>query len=826
MKFTAALFLFLLSLPAFAQLKGKVTNAEGKGIPYVSVIVAGTYNGTSSNQEGEYTLNVKESGNYTIIVQSLGYKTREFTTQIAAFPYELNVTLETENYNLNEVVISNKDNPANTIIRSAIASRKANGEKTAQYTADFYSKGIFRIKDVPEKFLWFKVGGLQNILDPSGSGVLYLSETVSEIKYQKPDKLHERVIASKLSGSDNGYSFNTAASADFDFYENYIAFSINAVSPIADNAFDYYNYTLESAFYDLNKNLINKIKVTSKRESEPAFNGYIYIVQDSWQLYAVSLSIKGTQIRQDLLNTLLIQQNFGYNATDKIWSKNVQTLDFEASVFGAGLSGRFSYVYSNYNFNPGFDRKSFTNEISSFEVDANKKQPSYWNESRPIPLTSEEKNDYVKKDELEAVTSTEAYKDSLDKQNNRFRLLAPIIGYNYNNTNENWTLSYTGIIRKLGFNTVQAYHLAPSFYFTKRNPDKLTYTTFGTDLNYGFAEKRFRAMGTISRKFNNTTNRIVTINGGNTIEQFNPERPINRIVNSISTLFFRDNYMKLYDNSFLRLSYQEEPVNGIYLFGTIEYTQRRSLFNNTDFSTLKDKYDPYTSNNPLAPLDYTSPAFLKHHMYKTSISASFFPGQKYQMRPSGKYNVEETGLPKIFLKYEKGFEASVKDYNFDHLSARVTYDVTFGNKGRLGTSFRGGTFFNSGDIAFTDFRHFNGNQTYVGKSERYLNVFNLLPYYTHSTNDKYLETHIEHNFNGFITNSIPLLNKLDYHLVAGYHLLNVPERNPYMEFTVGLDNVGFGKFRFLRVDYVRSYESGFKAHGVVLGLTFLDFLEF
>jgi len=47
-----------------------------------------------------------------------------------------------------------------------------------------------------------------------------------------------------------------------------------------------------------------------------------------------------------------------------------------------------------------------------------------------------------------------------------------------------------------------------------------------------------------------------------------------------------------------------------------------------------------------------------------------------------------------------------------------------------------------------------------------------------------------------------------------------------MEFTVGLDNVGWGKFRFLRVDYVRSYESGFRAHGVVLGLTFLDFLEF
>lgn len=826
MKKAFVILFFIASLPLFAQIRGKITGSNNEMVPYASVIVAGTYNGTSSNQDGEYTLQLKDKGNYTIIIQSIGYKTREIAVEVNHFPYELNMVMETENYTLNEVVISNTDNPANSIIKSAIAAREENSSKTKEFTANFYSKGIFRIKDVPEKFLWFKVGGLQSVLDPSGSGVLYLSETVSEIKYQKPNKLHERIIASKLSGSDNGYSFNNAASADFDFYENYIAFSINAISPIADNAFNYYNYTLENTFYDINKNLINKIKVTPKRESDPAFNGYVYIVDNSWQLYAVSLSIKGKQVRQDLLNTLLIQQNFGYNATDKIWSKNVQTLDFEASLFGAGLSGRFSYVYSNYNFSPAFNKSSFNNELSVVEADANKKQVSYWNDYRPIPLTSEEKNDYIKKDEIEVLTSSKAYKDSLDKKNNRFRVLSPIFGYNYNNTHENWTISYTGIVRKLGFNTVQAYHLAPSFYFTKRNPDKVTYTTFGTDLNYGFAEKRFRAMGTISRKFNNTTNRIVTVNGGANIEQYNPERPINRIINSISTLFFRDNYMKLYDNSFLRLSYQEEPVNGIYLFGTLEYTQRRPLPNNTNFSTLKDLYDPYTSNNPLLPNDYSTPAFLKHHMYKASVSASFFPGQKYQTRPSGKYNIDETGLPKLYLKYEKGFESSVKDYNFDHLSARITYDVTLGNTGRLGTSFRGGTFFNSGDIAFTDYRHFNGNQTYVGKSERYLNVFNLLPYYTHSTNDKYFETHIEHNFNGYITNNIPVLNKLDYHLVAGYHLLNVPERNPYMEFTVGLDNVGWGKFRFLRVDYVRSYESGFRAHGVVVGLTFLDFLEF
>ena len=37
--------------------------------------------------------------------------------------------------------------------------------------------------------------------------------------------------------------------------------------------------------------IINKIKVTPKRITEPAMEGYIYIVDDSWEIYAVDLSI-------------------------------------------------------------------------------------------------------------------------------------------------------------------------------------------------------------------------------------------------------------------------------------------------------------------------------------------------------------------------------------------------------------------------------------------------------------------------------------------------------------------------------------------------------
>jgi hypothetical protein len=73
-------------------------------------------------------------------------------------------------------------------------------------------------------------------------------------------------------------------------------------------------------------------------------------------------------------------------------------------------------------------------------------------------------------------------------------------------------------------------------------------------------------------------------------------------------------------------------------------------------------------------------------------------------------------------------------------------------------------------------------------------------------------------------NKIPLLKNLQSQLVLGFHNLAVPNRNPYQEFTIGLDNLGFGKFRFFRLDYIRSYQNGYQGDGVIFGLKLLNLL--
>jgi len=808
-----------------AQIKGTVTDEKGNPLPFVSVYLENTYTGTTTNDQGKYELTAGRPSKYVVVFQYLGYKTKKVKYVIEKFTQELNMQLEEENITLNEVVIDKKNNPANEVIRNAIASKKENAESTSKYTADFYSRGIFKIKDAPKAIMGQKFDYFDEVLDSTRSGILYLSETISKIAFQKPDKLKETIVASKVSGNDNGFSFNNAASANFDFYENYIPFQVNIISPIADNAFNYYKFKLEGTFFDKDNHQINKVKVIPKRTSEPVVEGYIYIVDDSWAIYATDLSIKGDQVQAPALTQLWLKQSYSYNSRNKIWTKTTQTLDFSAGIFDIKVSGRFTYVYTNYVFEPKFEKKTFGAEVLNFETDANKKDNLFWDKIRPVPLTSEETLDYIKKDALQEKKKSKTYLDSVDAKSNKLGVLDMITGYSYKNSYKKWSANYDGLIRGISFNTVQGYRFKTGLSFTKRDDEKRTFSSISTDFEYGISEKKLRATVGYVNRFNNTNYSEFRISGGSSTEQFNPENPISRFVNTISTLFFKDNYMKLYEKNFVKASFGREIVNGLFMNAAIDYSERKPLWNTTDQVYFQDKNDAYTSNNPLLPYDFETPAFAKHNLVKGSINARITFGQQYWTRPDGKFNFKNDDYPVVYLGYEKGFAGSRKKYDFDHLNARLTYDITIGNKGNLAINAKAGKFFNAEGISFVDYKHFNGNQTHIGQSDRYLNVFNFMPYYLNSTNDAYFEFHAEHNDQGYIMNKIPLLNKLKSTLVLGYHNLAVPDRSPYNEFTAGLDNLGFGKFRFFRIDYVHSYQYGKHADGVVFGLKLLNVLD-
>jgi hypothetical protein len=72
-------------------------------------------------------------------------------------------------------------------------------------------------------------------------------------------------------------------------------------------------------FYDANNQMINKIKVTATRDSEPVLKG-LY----SWAIMA-DLDIKGYRMKEEL-DVMTLKQNFGYNKNNKIWAKTHKVL--------------------------------------------------------------------------------------------------------------------------------------------------------------------------------------------------------------------------------------------------------------------------------------------------------------------------------------------------------------------------------------------------------------------------------------------------------------------------------------------------------------------
>ncbi|MBB6680893.1 carboxypeptidase-like regulatory domain-containing protein [Aequorivita sp. 609] len=826
MKIKLLLLVFvLISTTISAQIVGKVTDTNGEPLPYVNIYLQNSYIGTTTNDDGNYSLNVSDKKEYKVSFQFLGYKTLTKNITAASFPYILNISLEEETTSLDEVVVDTSEDPAYRIIRKTIEQRKENLEKLSEYTADFYSRGLWHVKDVPEKIFGQEVGDFDGALDSTRTGIVYLSETISEIAYQKPDKFTEKIIASKVSGNDNGFSFNSAQSANISFYENTVELNAALVSPIANNALSYYNYKLDGVFYEGTK-LINKIKVTPKRPKDRVWHGYLYIVEEDWQLYGVELSTTGSAIQIPFVSDLLIKQNYKYDTDNDFWVKLSQTIDFGFGLLGMKGDGRFIAVYSNYDFKPEFTKKSFTNEVLSFKPEANKKDSLFWKGIRPVPLTNEELKDYIKKDSLQVLRSSKKYLDSIDAKSNKPGVMSLLTGYTYKNSYNKWSVGYEGPIRGVNFNTVQGWNSKAGLTFFKWYDDNQTNTlSAAVRADYGIAEDRFRFTAGILRNFNWKNKLRFSLSGGSKVAQFNDEEPISPLINTIATLFFERNYMKLYELNYGRLAYSQEVFNGLHLYASVAYENRQPLFNNTDYVTISNKDVSYTSNNPLFPNEFTNAAISEHNIVKSKLRARINFAQKYFSNPDMKFNIGDNKFPELNISVENGTAITESYYDYTHLEASLNQSISLGNKGQFYYNLKGGTIANGEGISFIDYKHFNGNQTRVGTSPNYTNVFNLMPYYEFSTNKSYFEGHLEHDFRGWILGKIPGINQLNLNLVAGAHFLSTEERKPYSEVSIGIDNLGFGKFRLLRVDYVRSYYNGGSQGAFIFGLKFIDLLR-
>jgi len=115
-------FLFLCSLQMWGQTKtvtGEVVDSEGIPIPGVNIIVKNTTNGTDTDFDGKFSIQIPDNDKTTLVFSSIGYTKQEIAIKNQNF---ISVILSTSVEGLDEVVVVGYGNQKKRNLTGAVAS--------------------------------------------------------------------------------------------------------------------------------------------------------------------------------------------------------------------------------------------------------------------------------------------------------------------------------------------------------------------------------------------------------------------------------------------------------------------------------------------------------------------------------------------------------------------------------------------------------------------------------------------------------------------------------------------------------------------------------
>ena len=807
--FFCLIFFVCSALYSYSQkVSGLVTGKDGKPVQYASVFVKGTSIGTNANAEGKYFLELSP-GQYTLVSQHVNFKKEEKLIVCGKDDLVVNFVLDTLVVVMTEVIIKKGVDPAYEIIRNTIDKRKYYQAQLNKFECEVYTKGQLRVRSYPERILGRKIDFEDG--DTSKKKMLYLSETISLYSVQKPDKERIEVISSKVSGNSDAYGLS--APRFFSFYDNNIFIgneqnpnnTLNPrgfISPISDNALYYYKYKFEGDFQEDDKT-ISRIKVIPRRKYEPLFEGYINIVVDDWRIHSVQLMLT-KQSQMQFLDSLKIEQLYRPVQGDT-WAIMSQVMYPWARILGIDAYGSFVNIYSNFNFDPNFDKKHFNNTLLKYNEGSNKKNDEYWETTRPVPLQDEEKHDYQFKDSIEWVRQQPAYLDSIEKFRNQLNILGALVfEQSFVTTSNRTEVTFRPLSELVSFTAFEGLVLNPAFTWTKRL-DSSIYSrrsiSVAPSIRYGFVNKHVNAHLTVRYNFGKQNAHQIAVSGGKRVFQFNNYSPIGPRGNTASSLLGKENRMKTYEAYYFRGSYTQNIGNGFTWIAGFQYQDRMPLNNVTNYSIFKKK-DLYTPNYPH---ELVNENIKRHQVFVGLLRLNWQPGTRFIELPEQRINIGSKS-PIFSLEYVQsipGFLGAEGDFSKWKFS--IKDELNFRLKGNFSYRLGVGGFLNKTEVPLPDFQHFNGNISSFA-TER-VNSFQLLPLYQFSNTEKfYALGHIEHNFNGLLTNKIPGIKRLNLYLVTGANAWYINHDNYYFEWFVGFDNI-FKQFRF---DIVQSYLNGKK----------------
>jgi hypothetical protein len=810
------LFIFPVISVSSQTIEGMVKDAEGQILPFASVLVKGTPLGVSANQEGKFSIHLSP-GKYVLDCHYVGYTTSSKQITVDSTDQKVNFVLTRQKLTLKEVVINqNAEDPAYEIIRNAIKKRRFYQTQVKAFQAQVYIKGMIRMINLPERVLGKKIpedDRSEMGLDSSGKGIIYLTESVTKVSAEEPDKLKLEVVSTRVSGN-NGLGFSFPAFLSFYHNNVNIADELNPrgfVSPIADNAMSFYKYKFMGSFFE-DGNEVNVITVMPKRNYEPLFSGIINITENDWRIYSCDLSLtKKSQL--EILDTLEIKQ-IHMPVEKDIWRIKNQVMHFSFNQFGLKAEGNFVNVYSDYNLNPHFPKGFFDRVVIKYDTAVNKKPHAYWDSIRPVPLEPQEVKDYQTKDSAFASKqdSSKQNLDSLRKKQGPLKL-TQIFWSGVNRTHYSYTnpyqVQFDPLLKTLQYNTVEGLAINPSLVISKSSKKLKTKISFIADARYGFNNNHFNPWAGL--KFSSIDvfdpdkamkNQSFFVAGGKRVSQFFKESQISPLANSVGTLLYGTNDMKIYENYFAKTGFTKTWESGVNFLIEAEYEDRLPIDNTTDFILNKKWQYRFTTNYPVEIL---SSQFPRHQAVLARISVSVQPGQHYIQFPTYRMAIGST-YPAFTFNYTKGFKNIFgSDVDYDKWSFNVADNNNLKLAGVIKYSVTIGGFLNNQSVFAQDYKHFYSSYSHI--AGEYVKSLQLASTYQFSNiSNFYSELLFEHHSNGLLTNKIPGFKRLKWNLVEGANALYINPGTRYSEVFVGLENI----FKLFRIDAVAGFQNGFK----------------
>lgn len=773
--------LLCFQLAAIGQnsyIKGLIKDTSGNPIPFASVAISGTTNGGTCNEEGLFE--IKSEKPLVLEFRAIGFQTKSLELK----PGNNHVViLESQNYLMKELVVKpGKRDPAYAIIREAQKKRKEHLKEIKSYKSRVYVKGLQRITKNPGKIMGVKVD-LGDSYDPK-TGIIYLSESISELSYLYPSRFKEKMTKSKVSGSNKAFSYNQASDFIISFYENNIKLNFlrsrSFACPIGDDAFLNYSYKLLGSYIE-NGQEINEISVRPRFPGSSCFTGKISIIENSWRIHSVDLYVS-REAQIEFVDTLRIKQ-IHKPLEDGRWFPMNTSFRFAFGGFGLEGNGYYHCNHSNLIVNPIIKKKELKGAILEILPTAPVSDSSEWALIRPIPLSIEEQNDYVVKDSIVSIKESRTYLDSVDNKNNRFKVINLLTGYTYQKTFEKKLIDVSPVWTTLAFNPVQGFNSLLALKYVMNN-NQMNESSWFLNTGYGFGNRTFFANGGYKRKISPRNPGRIELTGGSSFEQFNEQNSLPLWVNTLYSLIASKNFWQLYKNYFVKFKLEKDLLDLFMIKQELGWQNRIKVSNTQQYNPF-NKNESYSRNIPLSSYLTDSTLLNSHQVFQWKGSVLWQPGKKFILTPEGK-QTERTGNFSFRLNYVLSENLSGKLGQRTNLllESYLFFRTSLYRNIRYFASLNAGRFLLNRPFAFQDFKHFNGNQTLWANPG--INDFQLIDYYRYSTSEPFVQFHHFINGGGSILNKIPLIRKLQLQEWVGTSVLLTKKNAPYYESIFGI----------------------------------------